>query len=75
MSILSFVRTSGKQQPSSIIVAMSKRGSFHRVSSSHLHELAHKPHEAAGTAATTTSLALHVHLKGHLGSRRDRVLL
>lgn len=54
---------------------MSKRGSFHRVSSLHLHELAHKSHEAAATAATATALALHVHLEGHLGSRRNRVLL
>lgn len=40
----------------------------------HLHELAGKTQKATRTARATT-LVLHVHLKGHLGSRVDGRLL
>jgi hypothetical protein len=57
---------------------MPKPGSFHRVSSSScfLHELAHETHETAAAATTgAATLALHVHLEGHLGGRGNRILL
>lgn len=58
-----------------IVADMPKPGSFRRASSSssRLHEFAHHAHEA--TAATTTTLALHVHLESHLSSRGYGVLL
>jgi hypothetical protein len=58
-----------------IIADMPKPSSFRRASSlSCLHEFAHHAHETTAAAATTT-LALHVHLEGHLSSRGYGILL